>query len=629
MSPPDVAAPGHGRVGLPAPADIDRRLAGGVHAALTVTAATFDRAQAASGRTPALSLHALSAAAETSRETIARAFALARAEGWLAVLCAQCVGDRVVERRFVQEAAAQTADPALVSLQGLVRPGSPFHDAALLATGILSAMDQVCRIEIDGAHRGTGFLIRPDLVMTSGHVISAPPGGAPMFDPQGRPLPDAAARVTIKFDDRLEMVNGARRRIAPIPAKLASDWLVRRVAPADGSRAALDDGLDYAVLRLAASPKPDLAGLTPAAEPPFPADALLLLQHPGGDALKYFEADVRAMANGGHAFFHSANTLGGSSGAPCFNAEFQLVGIHQGEIADPAAAGAPVELDAVGKARPVNVAILLSAAMRDSADALDAPPGGVYLRELMLEDGRRWPVLDRQAFQDWVRASALDGQSRILMVPPAPRGQGMSFLVEILRAMLPADRHRVARLSADLFQGDGPCEFAARLLGALGADGPPPASDGDTTDAAWLRRDFAPALVQKLDIARDGRQIWVALDDLRVTLADKTGLRELLDLLYEQAAARPWLRFLLLGYGGTPPAAARPFLARIDLDPIDLAEAETYFQSHLAPLGPPERLQARQDNFAMLVTLLRAAPEQGRLAQVGAVLSQLLETQSR
>jgi hypothetical protein len=629
MTPPDGSGPAPPRTGLPAPGEADVRLARAVRATLAVMAATFDRAQAAAGRSSVLRLDALSAAAEPARDTVARGFALARAEGWLGVLCAQCVGDRVVERGFVEEAAAQTADPALVSLQGLVRPGSPFHDAALLATGILSAMDQVCRIEVDGAHRGTGFLIRPDLVMTAGHVISPPRGAAPLLDGQGRPLPGAAARVAVKFDDRLEMVNGARRRIPPVPARLAENWLVRRVAPADGAAAGLDEGLDYAVLRLAASPKPDLAGLAAAAEPPFPADALLLLQHPEGDPLKYFEADVRAMANGGHAFFHSANTLGGSSGAPCFNHEFQLVGIHQGEIADPAAAGAPVELDAEGRPRRVNVAILLSAALADTGGALDAPSAGVYLRELLLQDGRRWPVLDRRDFQDWVRASVLDGESRILAVPPADRGQGMSFLVEILQAMLPADRHRVARLSADLFQGDGPVAFAGRLLAALGADGALGGSDGDTTDAAWLRREFAPALVERLDAARDGRLIWIALDDLRVTLADRTGLRELLDLLYEQSAARPWLRFVLLGYGGAPPAAARPLMAKMTLDPIDLAEAEAYFEEHLAPFGPPERLQARRDNFAMLMTLLRGAPEPGRLAQAGAVLSQLLETQSR
>ena len=70
----------------------------------------------------------------------------------------------------------------------------------------------------------------------------------------------------------------------------------------------------------------------PAKVPALTKDSLLfILQHPAGDPLKL---DVDAVVETlGRRVRYKVNTLGGSSGSPCFDVNFQLAAIHH--LGDP------------------------------------------------------------------------------------------------------------------------------------------------------------------------------------------------------------------------------------------------------------------------------------------------------
>ena len=105
------------------------------------------------------------------------------------------------------------------------------------------------------------------------------------------------------------------------------------------------DHLDYALLRIAGAPghqqvAGDVAGVTPSPRGwitlpteayPFTAQTpLLILQHPDGKELKLAidtDAIIGVNSNGTRVRYRT-NTEAGSSGAPCFDAHWNLVALH-------------------------------------------------------------------------------------------------------------------------------------------------------------------------------------------------------------------------------------------------------------------------------------------------------------
>lgn len=593
----------------------DRALAALVRTGTPQFAASFQRAQA--GRANMLGFDTVVPAALPAEEAFATAFAHARAEGWLALLAARCVMDRIVTRDFPAEAARQTADPGMIAMQGLVERMSPFLDTILHARGLFRVADYICRIVVDGEHRGTGFLVRPDLVMTAGHVISPPdPLSAPLVR-AGAAEPGARERIEVLFDDKIDLVAGQRSR-QPRRFGLAPDWLITHSAPAvgPGALAAPDPARpDFAVIRLETAPLPFADSLTLASEDAFAADPLLIVQHPKGKPMCHQDGLVEAPDPASHVFTHTVNTQDGSSGAPCFNTRFEVVGLHSGEV-----------LGQGGAPRNAALSITVPAAVLATLP-LAAPPLR-YLSRFALPDGQARPVIGREETQDWLRTSLGDGAARILAVSPTPtRKSGMSFTADLLTAVLPPDQHRIVRLSAEQFANDSPPEFARRLLAAAGAPPVPPlpaGPEGDTTRTAWLRYGLVPEVMIRLNQLRDGRMVWIVLDDLRVTLADGNGLRECLDLIYESVDGNPWLRLLLLGYAPIPPQTIVPYFTRITLPPISTDQFRDYFLTRLAMLGTQKQRKTREALFTAQWGFLKDLPELVRLDFAAVTLSQFL-----
>jgi hypothetical protein len=194
---------------------------------------------------------------------------------------------------------------------------------------------RVCRIEFPALQpRGTGFLVAPDLVLTNYHVIESMHKGAV-----------AADKVICRFDYKV-LQDG----ISIGPGKfygLARDWLVDHspysshdfeVQPTGD---VASDQLDYALLRISGRAGDDpIAGEAeaPAArkwiEVPLDAHdfirspALYIVQHPDGKPMQVAVDSNAVIAATATRVRYTTTTQPGSSGSPCFSANWDWIALH-------------------------------------------------------------------------------------------------------------------------------------------------------------------------------------------------------------------------------------------------------------------------------------------------------------
>ncbi|MFZ6028995.1 MAG: effector-associated domain EAD1-containing protein [Chloroflexota bacterium] len=236
-------------------------------------------------------------------------------------------------------------------LERILRQANSFLDPEIWYARFKDIVNQVCQIEIKtsagGRSFGTGVLIAPDTVLTNYHVIECV--AAPeKFRQAGH---DAApSDVTIRFDNR----RGSLGYIQPgVEFRLKPDWLIAsspyHLLDLQGQpdwTGSIADELDYALLAVAGSPgeQPLLQSATGGPEttrgwvrlnPRITSGVvgmgLIVVQHPEGEALKVgIESEaVLAIHPSEKRIKHRVNTARGSSGAPCFNFNWDLVAIHQ------------------------------------------------------------------------------------------------------------------------------------------------------------------------------------------------------------------------------------------------------------------------------------------------------------
>ena len=210
-----------------------------------------------------------------------------------------------------------------------------FSDIAQWRARLAQAELAVCRIEAPAWQAlGTGFLVGPDLVMTNRHVIEP-------FASRRKPP------ILARFDFKLSG-DGARLREGEAFA-LAPEWLV--------ASSPIEE-LDFAILRLAqpAGLRPTTGGtggiargwIAPQWRPLEPDETIFVIQHPQGETLKL--AAGRFEAREPTRLRYRVDTEPGSSGAPCFTAQMELIALHRGAAEGLANQGVPI--DAVQAALP-------------------------------------------------------------------------------------------------------------------------------------------------------------------------------------------------------------------------------------------------------------------------------------
>ncbi len=196
----------------------------------------------------------------------------------------------------------------------------------------------VCRIEAPALTAlGTGVLVGPNVVLTNYHVVEDMHRG--LLDPR---------QVAVRFDYKV-LDDGLSVNAGKAYA-LAADWLIDHSAysphdlEVEPAADPAPDELDYALLRIAGEPGGDpVGGDTPDPDPTprgwlaapaqahdFGRRALYIVQHPDGRPMQVvIDSEAVLGLNGNHTRVrYTTETQPGSSGSPCFGADWQWVALH-------------------------------------------------------------------------------------------------------------------------------------------------------------------------------------------------------------------------------------------------------------------------------------------------------------
>jgi hypothetical protein len=273
---------------------------------------------------------------ENMDTTVARLVQASAAEGWTGELVVAARASRprnVALLRFAERFGLAATAPALESLTGLA--GNSF-DLTAWRERLGAVQARVCQVEVEGRGAGTGFLVGPDLVLTAYHVVD--PAVAGQRGPQG---------ISLRFD-YARLINGTTANPGTVCQLRPKDWLAAASpsGPVTDADAVAPDALDYALLRVEGSPGSEPIGgdsAEPGAEPrgwitvprrPFdlvPGSPLYIAFHlPDGPLQISMSAEgVIGLDPTGTRLRYRANTRPGSSGAPCFDANWELIAMHQ------------------------------------------------------------------------------------------------------------------------------------------------------------------------------------------------------------------------------------------------------------------------------------------------------------
>jgi hypothetical protein len=197
---------------------------------------------------------------------------------------------------------------------------------------------RVCLIRRRRGMSATGFLVGPDLMLTSAHALL---GTSTIFaDPSD---------VTVLFDQfiwnkkKQTKAKGDSCGLRHIPFTDQPDVVASSIkVNSRCTRRFADNELDYILVRL---DRPIGLSFLPfshrirgwnncsRADAPA-AGQVFVVQHPQGDLLQFAEGDISAdhdVPDFPHLFRYRTTTLNGSSGAPIYDEQRRVVGLHIGE----------------------------------------------------------------------------------------------------------------------------------------------------------------------------------------------------------------------------------------------------------------------------------------------------------
>ena len=250
------------------------------------------------------------------------------------------LGPNLTNRRII---GAPVASSAASQLESIVRDRERFIDVEGFIARATTVQSQVCRIEVTRKNgNGTGFLVGSDLVLTNYHVME------PVFRSQA-----LATDVVCRFDYRKTPHGETVRPGTPFKLK-QGEWEIDKSPYSqkdlvEGRGDPSPDELDYCLLRLKEPAGEGKAGGSQDTNAErrgwvttnknsgagAAGDDVFLFQHPKGRPLVVAVGEHLGFNGAGNRMRYDADTLGGSSGSPVFNADLELIGLHH--RGDPAA----------------------------------------------------------------------------------------------------------------------------------------------------------------------------------------------------------------------------------------------------------------------------------------------------
>ncbi len=498
------------------------------------------------------------------------AVAITQARGLLRIFATRLINAGLVSEDF-EGAITAVLGASAFTVQAFVNGEFRPKSAGVAGKRFMLASERVCRIEIDDEHQGTGVLVRPTLVATAAHVVEplvvAPAVGAPP-NARHQAAPGSLRRLKLVFgdiEDLLDELPGQVQRRAGTTALLHQDWLADHspATPNELSKSlfniedvtninAPNGPWDLAIIRLAVPPRPGLTGqgLLPTEAPRNPFE-LHVLHHPGdpknstGNPLLW---SIGIMDGGlGNPFvrrLHTANTDGGSSGAPCLDGSFRIVALHQ---AGPRRSGGP---DTRNRAVPIHY-------WCGKLDQLERTADVPFRKFVEIPGSGQQPVIGRRETQRriWRACQADAPSSERLFVLRGPVGRGKRFTAHLVRAFAAEGGGIVGALDLSNAQGVDALGFANRIVGAFGTTlaGGGVRPSGLTTVLRDIPNEILPALMTELrQIAGSGQPIWLILHGFAAPTTDPDpSALALVELLMTRLAEIPQLRLVLTGWKWT------------------------------------------------------------------------------
>lgn len=198
---------------------------------------------------------------------------------------------------------------------------------------LASMRRRVCRIADDKNQIYTGFLVGPDQVLTVGRIGDV-----------GLKLSEGL--TTAKFD--FEMIEGRIQEGPLLQVRQTEVFLDGAAAPSTSEELLLESApVWFALLQLAEmeGARLDRNGtprgwfdLNAAVTSFSPEDPLFLFHHPLGNYMQMSQASLLRIETSSRLRFEG-ETQPGSSGAPLFDQNFRLVGLHEGRLGSWGAVG--------------------------------------------------------------------------------------------------------------------------------------------------------------------------------------------------------------------------------------------------------------------------------------------------
>lgn len=230
---------------------------------------------------------------------------------------------------------------------------SPIVPVTQAIARLLAVKRRICDVIADvGTRRrrvlGTGFLIGPDLVLSSFHLFHGIVNGL-----------TAPERVNFSFENATLSDTDA----LPTTSGLAADWLVARSPEPRNPLAPSADELDFVVVRLNESVGDSSRGyLSLTAITTIEKNQPVVIVHGAGDASPTvsFGPVVEVKDN---SIRYRASTVNGSSGSPVHDQTMTLIALHRGSIDG--------QLQRDGK--PVNDGIPIGKIADKVAEVIDLP----------------------------------------------------------------------------------------------------------------------------------------------------------------------------------------------------------------------------------------------------------------